>query len=214
MTADLIQALQRLAAVELGQVQVTGQEPVMPSPFRIGTAAAATIGVATAAMATLKGQPGQASVDMRHAAVAFRSERLFRVGPDPIELWAPISGDYPSADGRVRIHANFDHHRDAALTAPRTSPDATREEVGEACARRTGREIEDAVTAAGRLRGRDARQDRVGRPPPGAGGGLPAAPHARPASRPAATGGGAARGRSHPGHRRAGREPLSGLTRR
>jgi hypothetical protein len=29
--------------------------------------------------------------------------------------WAPLSGLYPCKDGYVRIHANFDHHRDGAL---------------------------------------------------------------------------------------------------
>jgi len=29
--------------------------------------------------------------------------------------WAPLSGLYPCADGFVRIHANFDHHRDGVL---------------------------------------------------------------------------------------------------
>ncbi|WP_245657854.1 CoA transferase [Herbidospora mongoliensis] len=147
--ADVIRGLQGLAGVDLGHVQVTGQEPVLPSPFRIGTAAAASVGVATAAMAALRGEHGQAAVDMRHAAVAFRSERHFRIGDDPIPLWAPISGDYSAADGRVRIHANFDHHRDAALAALGLPPDATREEVGEACERRTGREVEEAIIAAG-----------------------------------------------------------------
>lgn len=149
MTGHVIRELQRLAGVDLGRVQVTGREPVMPSPFRIGAAAASSVGVATAAMAALTGCHGQASVDMRHTAVAFRSERHFRIGAEPIELWAPISGDYPAADGRVRIHANFDHHRDAALAALGLPPDATREEVGEACGRRTGLEIEEAVVAAG-----------------------------------------------------------------
>nr|WP_062336258.1 CoA transferase [Herbidospora sakaeratensis] len=146
---NVIHDLGRLVGVDLGHVTVTGREPVMPSPFRIGTAAAASVGAATAALAVLTGQRGRAEVDMRHAAVAFRSERHFRIDGEPIPLWAPLSGDYACADGRVRIHANFDHHRDAALEALGLPPDATREEVGEACGRRTGEEIEDRVTRAG-----------------------------------------------------------------
>ncbi|WP_062439302.1 CoA transferase [Herbidospora daliensis] len=145
----VIHDLGRLVGVDLGHVAVTGREPVMPSPFRIGTAAAASIGAATAAVALLKGRRGQAEVDMRHAAVAFRSERHFRIHGEPIPLWAPLSGDYASEDGQVRIHANFDHHRDAALAALGLPLDATREQVKQACERRTGKEIEEAVTAAG-----------------------------------------------------------------
>ncbi|TKK80867.1 carnitine dehydratase [Herbidospora galbida] len=149
MTGDVIHDLGLLAGVDLGHVRVTGQEPVMPSPFRIGTAAAASVGAATAVVAALNGERGRAEVDLRHAAVAFRSERHFRIGGEPIPLWAPISGDYACADGRVRIHANFDHHRDAAMAALALPPDATREQVGEACGGRTGKEIEEAVTRAG-----------------------------------------------------------------
>ncbi|WP_062344039.1 CoA transferase [Herbidospora yilanensis] len=149
MTGDVIRELGRLAGVDLGHVRVTGREPVMPSPFRIGTAAAASVGAATAAVATLTGDHGRAEVDMRHAAVAFRSERHFRIGHAAIPLWAPLSGDYACADGRVRIHANFDHHRDAALVALGLPPGAGREDVEEACGRRTGMEIEEAVTRAG-----------------------------------------------------------------
>ncbi|GAB1820843.1 CoA transferase [Herbidospora sp. RD11066] len=149
MTRDVIHALQNLAGVDLGPVRIEGQEPILDSPFRLGTAAAASIGAATAAMATLTGHHGRAEVDMRHAAAAFSSERHFRIGSRPIELWAPISGDYATIDGKVRIHANFDHHRDAALAALHLPPDATKQQVGEACGKRTGGEIEDAVIVAG-----------------------------------------------------------------
>ncbi|MFC6085515.1 CoA transferase [Sphaerisporangium aureirubrum] len=62
--------------------------------------------------------------------------------------WAPLSGDYRAADGWVRLHCNFDHHRDAALRALGLSSGAGREEVVEACGRRAALEIEEAVTEA------------------------------------------------------------------
>jgi len=110
-----------LPAGPLANVTLTGRDPVLPSSFRVGTAAQVTIAaVASAANAIWSMRTGrlqQVSVDMRHAAVEFRSERYFRVngGPAP-QLWDPITGAYECADGRrVRIHTMFPHHRDSIL---------------------------------------------------------------------------------------------------
>ncbi|MBO3746737.1 CoA transferase [Streptosporangiaceae bacterium NEAU-GS5] len=143
----LVRRLGAEAGVDLPAVQTSGAEPALPSAFRIGTAAAASVGALTAAVAAYQG-PGldaQVSVDMRHAAAAFRSERAFRIDGRPLNLWAPLSGDYRTADGWVRLHCNFDHHRDAALRALSLPADAGRDEVVEACARWVALELEEAV---------------------------------------------------------------------
>ena len=105
----------------LSMLRLTGSEPVLPSSFAVGTCAQASIGAAALAAAELWRMRGgglqEVSVDMRHAAVEFRSERYLRVGgAPPGEIWDKIAGAYRCGDGRwVRLHTNFTHHRDGVL---------------------------------------------------------------------------------------------------
>jgi crotonobetainyl-CoA:carnitine CoA-transferase CaiB-like acyl-CoA transferase len=105
----------------LDAVSLTGAEPALPSSFAIGAAARATIAASALAAAELwrlrTGRQQQVSVDMRNAAIEFRSERYMRVeGAGRGEIWDKIAGLYRSGDGRwVRLHTNFPHHRDGVL---------------------------------------------------------------------------------------------------
>src|SRR3954454_25120871 len=105
----------------LDTLTLKGSEPVLPSSFAIGTAAQATIAASALAAAELwrlrTGQMQRVSVDMRDAAIEFRSERYLRLnGKAPEELWDMIAGLYCCGDGRwVRLHTNFPHHRDGVL---------------------------------------------------------------------------------------------------
>jgi crotonobetainyl-CoA:carnitine CoA-transferase CaiB-like acyl-CoA transferase len=105
----------------LDHVLLTGADPVLPSSFRIGVAAQASIAAAGLAAAAFHHQRGggaqRVSVDMRHAAIEFRSERYLRInGAAPQSLWDPLAGLYTTGDGRrVRLHTNFPHHRAAVL---------------------------------------------------------------------------------------------------
>ncbi len=100
----------------LREVRFTGAEPVLPSSFAIGTGAQATVGAAALAAAELwrlrTGRRQQVGVDMRHAAIEFRSERYLRVnGKQPDEYHDDIAGLYRCGDGRwVRLHTNLPHH--------------------------------------------------------------------------------------------------------
>ena len=71
----------------LSNVRLTGADPVLPSSFAIGTAAQASIAASALAAAELwrlrGGRRQLVTVDMRHAAVEFRSERYFRVEGKP-----------------------------------------------------------------------------------------------------------------------------------
>lgn len=160
MVEEGVRRLAAEAGVELPPVRVSGDDPVLPSVFRVGTAAAIAVGAATAAAAALGGGGSQAAVDVREAAIAFLDERHFRIDGAAMDLWAPLSGDYRTADGWVRLHCNFDHHRDAALAALGLPAGTGREAVERACAGRTAVEIEEAVTAAGGCAA--AMRDRAG----------------------------------------------------
>jgi crotonobetainyl-CoA:carnitine CoA-transferase CaiB-like acyl-CoA transferase len=106
----------------LANVDLTGADPALPSSFRVGTAAQATIAAAGLAAAeiwrqrTRRGQ--QVAVDMWHAAIEFRSERYTRIdGKPPGPAWDKLAGIYRTGDGRmVRLHTNFPHHRDRVVT--------------------------------------------------------------------------------------------------
>src|SRR4051794_23682110 len=94
----------------LARVTLTGEEPQLPSSFRV--AAAAQVSIAAAAMAAANiwelrsGQAQDLAVDMRHAAVECRSERYLRVdGKPPGPAWDAIAGIYKTGDRRfVRLH--------------------------------------------------------------------------------------------------------------
>jgi crotonobetainyl-CoA:carnitine CoA-transferase CaiB-like acyl-CoA transferase len=134
-------------------VSLTGQEPALPSSFRVGALAQAAIAAAGLAAAQIHRQRGGAaqtvSVDMRHAAIEFRSERYLRIaGKPPGPAWDKIAGVYTTGDGRyVRLHTNFPHHRDGMLKLLGCSYD--REAVQAALAKWEGEKFESAAALAG-----------------------------------------------------------------
>jgi crotonobetainyl-CoA:carnitine CoA-transferase CaiB-like acyl-CoA transferase len=112
----------------LARVVLTGADPVLPSSFRIGAAAQASIAAVGLAAAEFHrqrgGRPQRVSVDMRHAAIEFRSERLRVNGTAPASFWDPLAGLYTAGDGRrMRLHTNFPHHRAAVLALLGCPPD-------------------------------------------------------------------------------------------
>jgi len=137
----------------LSQVRLTGAEPVLPSSFAVGTAAQASIAASALAAAELwrlrGGRRQLVTVDMRHAAIEFRSERYFRVdGKEPAEPWDKIAGTYRCGDGRwVRLHTNFPHHRDGVLALLACGYDKTA--VQQALLDWRAEEFEEAAAQAG-----------------------------------------------------------------
>jgi crotonobetainyl-CoA:carnitine CoA-transferase CaiB-like acyl-CoA transferase len=138
---------------ELRQIQFTGAEPVLPSSFAVGTAAQTTIGAAALAAAELwrlrTGRRQNVSVDMRRAAVEFRSERYLRVdGRVPDEYHDDIAGLYACGDGRfARLHTNLPHHCSGLLKLLGVPHD--KEAVQRALGGMTAQALEDAAAAAG-----------------------------------------------------------------
>lgn len=121
---------------------------MLPGPYRVAELAATCVELATtAAHAVLRlrgGTPAPATVDVGHAAEAFRSERHTRVaGEQSPPLWAPLSGDYAAADGWVRLHANYPHHAAAVRRALGDDDPAP------VVARRCAVEVADLVLAEG-----------------------------------------------------------------
>ena len=132
-------------------VEITGADPVLPTPYRIGDAGAAALGAFGAAAAHLGEQRGlprqRVSVDLRHAALSLRSARYLRIDGEPLPpVWDPLSGFYPVRDGWISIHCNFPNHRDAAMKVLGSEPDRKAAEAKSAGWK--GEELEDAIHAA------------------------------------------------------------------
>ncbi len=142
-----------LAPPALERLSLGGAEPVLPSSFAVGTAAQA--GIAAAALAATEvgrarnGVVQQVAVDMR--AAAFECCSFLRIDGRVPPLWDPLSGLYRGSTGWLRLHANFAHHRDAALRVlglP-AGPDTPRAAVEAVVRERDPVALEEAVIAAG-----------------------------------------------------------------
>jgi crotonobetainyl-CoA:carnitine CoA-transferase CaiB-like acyl-CoA transferase len=150
--SDVVTGIHRDLGIDApGEMIVTGGGPLLASPYEVEVAAAATVAATAHAAGRLwqaRGGPRpRVRVDVRHAALAFRSERYLRIDGEAPPVWADLSGDYAAADGWVRLHANYPAHRDAigrALGVP-----AERDRVAAAVAARPAVEVETAVVAAG-----------------------------------------------------------------
>src|SRR5882757_5943328 len=140
-------------ASALDRLTLTGDEPQLPSSFRVAAAAQASIAAAGLAAARIwklrSGQSQDVAVDMRHAIVECRSERYLRVdGKPPPPTWDAIAGIYKTRDQRfVRLHTNFRHHRDAVCKVLNCKPE--RDAVQAALMQWDGEAFETAAYAGG-----------------------------------------------------------------
>ena len=134
-------------ALDRVDVEGTGN---LPSAFAVTDLAAASIGAAGLAVSeligTVRGSPPRVIVDRRLASFWFASS-LRPQGWSPPPPWDPIAGDYPAADGWIRLHTNAPAHRRAALAVLRTDPD--RASVGHAVANWSADALETGIVMAG-----------------------------------------------------------------
>jgi len=159
--ADVTDRLLRVAWSALGGdeslldlVEVRGNGTgLLPSRFAVLPAMVAAVSASTLAASVLDaarraGSPAPVVIDVEHVAVAARSERYARVEGSPeAESFAPLSRFWRTADGWLRLHANYPWHKERALRvlACEDRPEA----VEEAIASWSGAELEDALAMAG-----------------------------------------------------------------
>ncbi|MGW4633228.1 CoA transferase [Nocardia sp. NPDC004415] len=117
--------------------------------------AAGSVGAVQAAANRLRATRGQASVPIRldpdRIAAAFSSERLFRHRDTAPQVFAPLSGFFPTADGWVRTHANYPHHRDRLAAILELPADATAEQARARLRTSAAAEVEAAAAEAGAI---------------------------------------------------------------
>lgn len=152
---DVLQALWSAAGGDpsaLSAVKLTGTGPLLPSSFAIDTAAQVSIAAAGLAAAEIwrlrSGEAQEVTVDLEHAAVECRSERYLRVdGKAAPPAWDAIAGVYKVRDGFVRLHTNFQHHRDNVCRILGCEPE--RGKVQAALNEWSGEEFETQAYAGG-----------------------------------------------------------------
>jgi crotonobetainyl-CoA:carnitine CoA-transferase CaiB-like acyl-CoA transferase len=137
----------------LERATLTGADPILPTDFKIGTAASAVIAAGALAASEIwrlrTGRSQSVAVDLRAAVAAFRSERYLRADSLPdLHRRDPLFGFYQAGDGRwIQIHSNMPHHRDGALKL--LGCEGTREATATAVAKWTAADLENAFAAAG-----------------------------------------------------------------
>ncbi len=136
-----------------GAVEIAGgTDPILPTPFRIGEAAAASLAAVGLAVADLwelrTGRRQEIKLDTRQATASLRSSRYLTMDGAPVAAErTPVMGVYRARNGRWSyLHCNFPNHRDAALGVLGVAED--REAVRRAVARWDALELEEAIIAA------------------------------------------------------------------
>ncbi len=146
------------AAVVLGGPGGTLRARLPVREMARSTVAVCALAAAELAAARHGGGPLPAvRVDDAAVAAAFASERHLRVGGRAATTFAPLSRFWRTADGWVRTHANYPHHR-ARLLAALGQPDAgaggdeaLTGRVADVLAGREAAQVEEEIHAAGGL---------------------------------------------------------------
>ncbi len=152
-----------------------GADPVLPTPFRIGAAGAATLAASGLAATELwqvrTGRRQRVTVDLRQATAALRSGHYLQLaGTDVSSERNTVMGFYPTRDGRWSyLHCNFPNHRAAALGVLGVRGVAEdREAVARAVATWNAADLEEAIIAAKGAGGMARTQAEWARHPQGA----------------------------------------------
>ncbi|MFD9393634.1 CoA transferase [Streptomyces sp. NPDC060000] len=141
----------------LTRVSTVVREGALPARLPVRELARACVGVCALAGAELgarrAGLPEVPAVRVDDAGVAtaFVSERRLLVDGRAPVVFAPLSRFWRTADGWVRTHANYPHHRERLLRSLTLPEDADPAAVEASLAERSAVEVEDAVYAAGGL---------------------------------------------------------------
>jgi crotonobetainyl-CoA:carnitine CoA-transferase CaiB-like acyl-CoA transferase len=159
--ADIWKSLD-LPATTLSSVQLTGHGSGLPSSFKVGALAQATIAVSALSAALVHsarnsrrpenhdGKVPTVSVDLDHAVTEFTSERYLRINGKPVPFDSyPIGGLHRVKDGWVRIHDGFPHHRSIALGLLGLDESASKKEIEEKLGQCNALELQERGMQAG-----------------------------------------------------------------
>jgi len=156
MTNDILRKLLPVAGwskERASEPRITGgEDPFIPTPFRVGEASAAALAATGLAVSDLwelrTGRRQEVSVDGRRAAASLRSGRYMELDGAAVSTERnTVMGVYPAKNGRWSyLHCNFPNHRAAALGVLGVKED--REAVRKAVSGWDALELEEAIIAA------------------------------------------------------------------
>jgi len=122
----------------LESLNLTGSGLGLPSSFKIAHLAQTSISLSALTAALFHSLRNsisvpQVTVPLQHAAVEFKSERLYVLDGKPTPSpWGPIGGLHKTSDGYVRIHDSFPNHAKGALALVGCDVDADRKSLAAA----------------------------------------------------------------------------------
>jgi crotonobetainyl-CoA:carnitine CoA-transferase CaiB-like acyl-CoA transferase len=143
-----------VASASAANARIVGDDPVIPTRYRIGAAVSAAIAAAGLAAASIweirTTRRQQVEVNVRGAVASLRSYKYITLDGlpqrDPME---PLSGFYQVSGGRwVFLHCNFPNHRDHNLTVLGLAAQTIEDTVA-AAAKWEGETLEDALMTSG-----------------------------------------------------------------
>jgi len=108
-----------------------------------------------------------AAPDPARVAAAFASDRVFALDGEAVEGFAALSGFFPAADGWVRTHANYPHHRSRLTGLLGLPDDAGRTALARRVAEVPAQELEDRAAEAGAIVARVRTEQEWRRSAPG-----------------------------------------------
>lgn len=123
----------------------------VPLPSRLATGDLAWTSVTAACLASRPDEPRFATPDPERIALAYRSDRFFRIEGKAQAVWSPYSGFWAASDGWVRTHGNYRHHARALRQALSLADDAGPDEIRAVFAGATVQDSIDRVDRAGGL---------------------------------------------------------------
>ncbi|MHA6793369.1 CoA transferase [Pseudonocardia bannensis] len=133
---------------ELDRLTVTGPSDTLGSRFPVTAVGVAAVGASLLAATASGREP--AGIDTRQLAVALRSERyLRRDGASAGDPFDALSAFHRTADGWLRLHANYPWHRVAALRVLGCDESAGPDALAAAVRRWPSTELETALHEAG-----------------------------------------------------------------
>ena len=156
MTNDILSTLLPIAGWDekrTSELIITGgNDPLIPTPFRVGDSSAAALAAVGLAVSDLwesrTARRQEVAVDTRQATASLRSGKYMHLDSAAVSTERnTVMGVYPAKNGRWSyLHCNFPNHRAAALSVLGVAED--REAVTKAVAQWDALELEEAIIAA------------------------------------------------------------------
>lgn len=138
----------------LDSLKLTGEGPGVPSSFKIGHIAQASIALSALTAALVYAELNnvvvpQTGVDLQDALVEFKSERLLTINDAKVPSLNAIGGLHKTSDGHIRIHDAFVNQREGAKTLLKCQGEDDRAKIAEATSKWTAIHLETIGTDAG-----------------------------------------------------------------